>query len=211
MGIDNPEDNSLPALWRLVKRLARANPLNNGSVDRGALTIRSPEGLVVGVPEGAGAGQGSQKVYGTIEVTGTLRGDGTIDWEGPVQLKGKVDVTGRMHVMGGGRIVSSDVGDVNYSMQMFYKDARGNVVAFGVPMLIQAWESLVQLNEDNLRISTVGNASVQLNRDGMRIEAGGNSITMSEDSVQIVGNDGAGGAWIELRDGDIFFRNVPDS
>lgn len=193
MGIDNPEDNSLPALWRLVKRLARANPLNNGSVDRGALTIRSPEGLVVGDEQSGADGGGSAKVFGLLNVVG------------------KILATGRIHILGGGRLVASDIGDSNFSMQVYYKDGGGKVVAFGVPMTIQAWSSILQLNEENLRISTVGNASVQLNRDGMRIEAGGNSITMSEESIQIVGPSGGDGVWLELKGRDFFVHNVPDS
>lgn len=165
MAIDNPEDNSLAALWRLVKRLASANPLNNGSVDRGALTIRSEEGLVVGEAEGKDAGKGSARVNGTV------------------------------HVMRGGRVVSSDAGDENFSMQMFYEGGRGNVVAQGVPMRIQAWDSIIDLNEN-----------------GLQIQGGdGNAITMSADGMQIIGPGGGAGAWIELKGGDIFLRNLPDS
>lgn len=177
MAIDNPEDNSLAALWRLVKRLASANPLNNGSVDRGALTIRSPEGLVVGDEASGAEGGGSAKVFGLLNVLG------------------KIFVTGRMHVMGGGRVISSDVGDENFSMQMFYANARGNVVAQGVPMRIQAWDSIIDLNEN-----------------GLQIQGGdGNAITMSAGGMQIIGPGGGAGAWIELKDGEIYFRNLPDS
>ncbi|MCJ1687791.1 hypothetical protein [Rathayibacter sp. VKM Ac-2927] len=211
MQYDDLDKSELLRRLEKLERLVTQAPIGYSSVTHGALRILSEEGLVVGEAEGENAGQGSQKVYGTVEITGTLRGDGTIDWDGPADFTGRLGVTGTMHVTGGGRIVSSDVGDVNYSMQMFYKDGTGNVIAFGVPMVIQAWSSVVQLNEDALRISTVGNASVQLNRDGLRIEAGGNSITMSEDSMQIVGNGGAAGTWLEFKDGDFFVHNLPTS
>lgn len=191
---DDLNEDELAKLVRRIEKLERAAPLGFSSIERGALRILSEEGLVIGEAEGENAGQGSQKVYGTVEITGTLRGDGTIDWEGPVQLKGQVDVTGRMRVQGGGRVVASDAGDNGHSMQLYYQDGVGKVIAFGVPMEIRAWASVIQLNEHGLIVS-----------------GGGGVIGMSEDSIEIVGPDGADGAWIELKGGDIFFHNIPDS
>ncbi|QHF24095.1 hypothetical protein GTU73_08780 [Rathayibacter sp. VKM Ac-2804] len=194
MQYDDLDKSELLRRLEKLERLVTQAPIGFSSVTNGALRILSDEGLIVGEAEGENAGKGSQKVYGTIEVTGTLRGDGSIDWEGPVQLKGQVDVTGRMRVQGGGRVVASDAGDNGHSMQLYYQDGVGKVFAFGVPMEIRAWSSVIQLNERGLIIS-----------------GGGGVIGMSEDSIEIVGPDGSAGAWIELKGGDVFVHNLPDS
>ncbi|OOB91183.1 hypothetical protein [Rathayibacter sp. VKM Ac-2630] len=150
MAIDNPEDNSLAALWRLVKRLASANPLNNGSVDRGALTIRSPEGLVVGDEATGAEGGGSAKVFGLLNVLG------------------KIDLLGRLHLKGSGRVISSEAGDTSHSMQLFYEGGIGYVVSYGIPMQMRAWDSIVSLNENGLSIQG-GGGIITMSEDSTQI------------------------------------------
>lgn len=64
-------------LAQRVRILEVRNPLENASVDRGGLYIRSNEGLIV---------EGSEKVSGWLVVTGTLKGTGTFDWSGDLLL-----------------------------------------------------------------------------------------------------------------------------
>lgn len=194
MKVSDIDRGELERLWDAVHALQSQAPIGFSSVSRGALEITSPEGLIVGKADGEGAGQGSQKVYGTLNVTGTLNGDGTIDWDGPVQLQGKVDVSGSMHVKGGGRVIVSQEGDTNYSMQVLFEDGKGKLVAFGVPVELRAWATYVQLNEN-----------------GLQIGGGGGTITMTNDGIQIVSPAGASGPWIELKGDGIYFRNLPDS
>ncbi|MWV50056.1 peptidoglycan DD-metalloendopeptidase family protein [Rathayibacter sp. VKM Ac-2803] len=223
MGIDNPEDLSLAALWRLVKRLALANPLNNGSVDRGALTIRSPEGLVVGDVESGADGGGSAKVYGTINITGRLEGDGTLVWDGPAELTGKVDLVGSMHVFGGGQVIVSQEGDANYSMRVLFEDGKGKLVAYGVPVELRAWASTVQLNQNSLLVEG-GGGRFQIEDGAVTIERGASRIVIgTDDAIEIRGKDGsfvlmdAGnvrikqktGPGLELRDGNAYVSDVP--
>ncbi|PPH51193.1 hypothetical protein [Rathayibacter sp. AY1E1] len=194
MKINDVDRGELARLWDAIHSLQAQAPIGFSSVSRGALEITSPEGLIVGKPDGEGARQGSQKVYGTLNVVGTLNGDGTIDWEGPVALKGRVDVTGRLHVQGGGRFVASQSGETGQSMQLFYESSTGYLTSFGVPLEIRAWASTVRLNEN-----------------GLSIEGGGATITMSRDGVQITGPDGGDGAWIELKGKAIYLHNLPSS
>lgn len=72
-------------LAQRVRILEVRNPLENASVDRGGLYIRSNEGLIV---------EGSEKVSGWLVVTGTLKGTGTFDWSGDLLLSGSQHVTG---------------------------------------------------------------------------------------------------------------------
>ncbi|PPH99736.1 hypothetical protein C5C95_06220 [Rathayibacter sp. AY1B7] len=136
---------------------------------------------------------------GALEITspeGLIVGkaDGEDAGQGSQKVYGMLDVVGRVHVKGGGRFVASQSGDKAQSMQLFYENGIGYVTSFGVPLEIRAWSNTIRLNEN-----------------GLAIEGGGATITMSGDGVQITGPDGADGAWIELKDGAIFLRNLPNS
>lgn len=281
MGIDNPEDNSLPTVARLVKRLAQANPLNNGSVDRGALTIRSPEGLVVGTPDGEGANQGSMVVNGKARVdgridvngpaafsgdfqsTGTSRFfgatkiegridingpaaiagdlqvfgptrffgatkvDGRIDingpaaiagdlqvfgpasFNGPTKMVGDVDLSGTMHATGTGRFISSDAGDVNYSMQMYHSNGEGYVVGFGVPVNVIAWNGFIQLKQDKVTVNK-GDARVELNGDDLIMTKSNAFIAVRNNTITLNFYNSTG-PYIQLTPGGIYFHNLPNA
>ncbi|PPG36339.1 hypothetical protein [Rathayibacter sp. AY2B5] len=144
MKINDVDRGELARLWDAIHALQAQAPIGFSSVSRGALEITSPEGLIVGKPDGEDARQGSQKVYG------------------------KLDVVGRVHVKGGGRFVASQSGETGQSMQLFYESSTGYLTSFGVPLEIRAWESTVRLNENGLRIEG-GGATITMSRDGVQI------------------------------------------
>lgn len=87
----------LRELAKRVRLLEVAVPLENASIDRGGLAVRSNEGLVV---EGSAKVVGWLVVTGTARVTGRLEGSGTFDWTGPLNAKGATTITGTLDVTG---------------------------------------------------------------------------------------------------------------
>lgn len=98
--------------------LMASTAIQNTAVDRGALRVKSEEGLEVGTAEDP---TGSQFVYGILRIIGQLIGVGSIEWLGPWILSGNGtisgDVTatgdwsqlGNFEVLAGGRIKVGNV------------------------------------------------------------------------------------------------------
>ncbi|GGD33046.1 hypothetical protein GCM10010915_11780 [Microbacterium faecale] len=82
---------------RSVRRLQASTAIQNTAVDRGALRVKSPEGLHVGTVEDP---TGSQVVYGILRIVGQLVGNGTINWSGPWVLSGQGSITGNVTATG---------------------------------------------------------------------------------------------------------------
>lgn len=74
-----------------TRRAQAATRQQDMAVDRGAFTVKSEEGLLVGTSDDP---TGSQVVYGTLRIVGDLIGEGGIDWEGAANLRGPVHITG---------------------------------------------------------------------------------------------------------------------
>lgn len=101
-----------------VRRLMTSTAIQNTAVDRGALRVKSEEGLEVGTAEDP---TGSEVVYGILRIIGQLIGEGQITWSGPwtlsgvgnitgdVDISGDLDLTGDLEVLGGGRIKVGNV------------------------------------------------------------------------------------------------------
>ncbi|GEK80578.1 hypothetical protein ABA31_19290 [Agrococcus baldri] len=64
-----------------IRKLETAAPINHATVSRGALRVKSTEGLIV---------------EGSAKITGILDGDGTLHWTGAVQLEGPVQIVGNV-------------------------------------------------------------------------------------------------------------------
>lgn len=83
--IDNLKGDSLEPFKRRTRQLEAQSPLGHASVSRGALRVRSTDGLIV---------------EGSAKVNGTLTGVGTCNWSGPVNLSGTTTQTGPLVVNG---------------------------------------------------------------------------------------------------------------
>lgn len=95
-----------------VRRLQASTAIQNTAVDRGALRVKSAEGLEVGTAEDP---TGSEVVYGVLRIVGQLIGAGVLTWNGgwvlagDGDITGDVDLTGNLTVLAGGQIKVGNV------------------------------------------------------------------------------------------------------
>lgn len=169
----------LRALKNRVKRLENGAMLQNSSIDRGALTVRSPEGLNVGDPD---TGDGSAVLYGDFYV----RGGAFHVEEGNLT----VEEGGSIRVLGGGAIHVDDGGDINVN------DGGGVNVEGG---------GALSINGGSVHVN---NAGIQHINDGgsINVESGGDINVYGGGSIHLHG-DGevhiAGGVPIYLKQGSV--------
>ena len=112
-------DSEIARIWAAIKRVQLASPLPNSSVERGAVEIRSAEGLIVdgsaivnGVEritgnwylEGIGWVTGTLNIDGLLSIGGTLNVDGTSTFNGDSRFTGSLDVTGPSRFVGSMRV-----------------------------------------------------------------------------------------------------------
>ncbi|MEL5990742.1 M23 family metallopeptidase [Microbacterium phosphatis] len=99
MAVDlNNLDVIVGEIFYRLSRLESGSMLENAAIDRGALTVKSEEGLRVGTPEDP---TGSAFVYGVLKILGQLLLEGDMDVTGG----GKITVGGVViEPLGGGRI-----------------------------------------------------------------------------------------------------------
>lgn len=151
-------------LARRVRILEVRNPLENASVDRGGLYIKSNEGLVV---TGSAKVEGWMVVTGTQRVTGRMEGAGTLDWTGPSFLRGATTIEGDLKV-------TKDL-DVTATTKL-----RG-VVTLLKDLIIQSPGKITAGNieiepSENGGVIKIGTARIWVNGNQFEIQAGGRQI-----------------------------------
>ena len=96
--IDNLAKSDLKDIWKAIRDLRHATPLNKASIGRGGLRVHS--GGVITIENGG------LRVTGTAEIIGKLIASGTIEFNGPVKITGPLDISGLTQIMGDLRILS---------------------------------------------------------------------------------------------------------
>lgn len=111
--IDNLNNDEMRGIIKRLERLERAAPVGFSTVSRGALIIKSIEGLIVegsakitGILTGAGQflWNGIVTLTSTFTATGTTRFEGDTTQQGPFHIEGATDLTGTMTVASGGKV-----------------------------------------------------------------------------------------------------------
>lgn len=95
---DNLSRGDLGKIWKAIRDLRHATPLNKASIGRGGLRVHS--GGVITIENGG------LKVTGTAEIIGKLIASGTIEFNGPVKITGPLDISGLTQIMGDLRVLT---------------------------------------------------------------------------------------------------------
>lgn len=90
--IDNLAKSDLKDIWKAIRDLRHATPLNKAAIGRGGLRVHS--GGVITIENGG------LRVTGTATIIGKLIASGTIEFNGPVKITGPLDISGLTQIMG---------------------------------------------------------------------------------------------------------------
>jgi len=188
---------------RDVRRLMASTAIQNTAVDRGALRVKSEEGLEVGTAEDP---TGSQFVYGILRIIGQLIGDGQITWSGPWRFTGNGAITGDVVAEGkwtqNGPWEFNGPGDIAGDV-----DLTGDLEVLGNGQ-VKVGNVLITPGSGGRVTVGVGSAQVVLNGDDGTIQAGSMTIDPTEGGGAVVFDNGAqlysspSGNQIEMFSGD---------
>ena len=105
--VNNLNAGDVAEIWRAIRALQVATPLNSASIGAGGLRVY--DGGVITIENGG------LRVTGTAEIIGNLIASGVIDFTGDVTISGPMDVTGLMTLAGdlvvasGGKITAGTI------------------------------------------------------------------------------------------------------
>lgn len=98
---------NLGEIWRAIRQLQAATPLNSASIGAGGLRVYNGGMITIE--------NGGLRVTGTAEIIGELLASGVIDFTGEVNISGPLDVSGLTTLMAdltvasGGRILAGSI------------------------------------------------------------------------------------------------------
>ncbi|WP_426979235.1 hypothetical protein ACQCSU_08130 [Pseudarthrobacter sp. O4] len=90
--INNLNSSDIPDIFRRLRILEMASPLNNAAIGRSGLLVY--DGGVITIENGG------LNVTGTATISGVLNADGTVTLSGTVAISGPLTVTGATHLNG---------------------------------------------------------------------------------------------------------------
>ncbi|TFD80308.1 hypothetical protein E3T54_03510 [Cryobacterium sp. Sr8] len=192
--IDNLNSGELAAITRRIRALEMATPLANASISRGALTIKSPEGLIV---------DGSARVSGTLSVTGTETVTGTLNVSGTETVTGTLNVDGPLLVDGatslrGPTTITGDV-TVNGSGSITVAGATPatlGVTSLGLPGLeFSAGNALISSTDGLLMKSGTTGGRVAASSGVVSMAYGTKSVAISGTQITLTGTTVVSGSF----------------
>lgn len=89
---------NLDGIWRAIRALQNATPLNNASIGRSGLLVY--DGGVITIENGGLVVSGTASISGFLNVTGTATISGLLDVTGNTRLTGQTDIWGPLIVTG---------------------------------------------------------------------------------------------------------------
>lgn len=191
-----------------VRRLQASTAIQNTAVDRGALRVKSAEGLEVGTAEDP---TGSEVVYGVLRIVGQLIGAGVLTWNGgwvlagdgditgDVDISGDLDLTGNLTVLAGGRIkVGNVVITPTGGGKITVGTGSAQVVIDGATGRITAGNLTIDPTEGGGAVTFANGAQLYSHDTGNQIEmfTGSAHVTARENEVT-VGVDAT--RWLSVR------------
>lgn len=174
---------------RDVRRLQASTAIQNTAVDRGALRVKSAEGLEVGTAEDP---TGSQYVYGILRIIGQLTGSGTYNWSGTMNQTGATNLRGPVKITGENGTLEVDAETLLRGLTRVLDDLRvqsgGKIVIEGQNPITIATNSqgVAALSfQSGAQIASNQGAVVLSNSDGTVIGIGNGVVGIQADKIDV--------------------------
>jgi len=105
--INNLSQSMVSEIFRRLRALENAAPMNNGAVGRGGFEVY--DGGVITISNGGLNVTGTATILGTLIASGVINFTGTVTVSGPMSVSGVMTVTNNLVVASGGKITAGTI------------------------------------------------------------------------------------------------------